>query len=94
MLEKFQTQKDRTANSADELIGMDASPTADHVPDPELEAVQDVATMRFLDQLLAGHKPDEFPDEDEDDSVDADANVQGPDAGTAEFSSYINDQIS
>jgi hypothetical protein len=93
ILEKVQTLKDKVANSADEPIRMDSAPNADHEPDPELEAAQDEATMRLLDQLLAGHNPDEFPNEEEDDLVDIDADVQDMDAGTAGFTRYINDRL-
>ena len=38
---------------------------ADSGPNPEREAAHDQATLQFLDQLLAGHSPDEVLEDDE-----------------------------
>ena len=63
------------------------------MPDPEAEAACDEAAMRLLDQLLAGHNPDEVLEEcDDNDLVNTEADVWDMDAETAGFTTYMNEQ--
>ena len=51
------------------------------MPNPEVEAACDKAAMQLLDQLLAGHNPDEVLEEcDDNDLVDTEADVWDMDA--------------
>ena len=94
MLEQFQKNKDMTiSRTTDELIAREASLRAEPATDPVREKAQDEAAMHFLDQLWAGQNPEEFSEEDENDLVDVDADIQDVDAGTAGFTSYMNDRI-
>ena len=95
MLEKFQKKKDEViSHSAEEPIGINYSHSADSAPNPELEAARDEAAMRVLDQLLAGHNPEEITEEhDDSDVVDTEADVQDMDAGTAGFTNYMNERL-
>jgi hypothetical protein len=95
MLEKVQKKKDTdTHPRSEEPIGNYYSESTGLASDPELEAAQDETAMRLLDQLLAGHNPDEIMEEDDDnDQVDTEADVGDIDAGTAGFTSYMNDRL-
>jgi len=94
MLERFQTTKDEVGpESVKESDGHGNPATSDLAPDPELEATRDAAAMQFLDQLLAGHNPDDIMEEDdENDLVDMEADVQDMDAGTVGFTNYMDNQ--
>jgi hypothetical protein len=95
MLEKFQKQKDQDATpcSTEEPSGINGVEEAGPAPDPEGEAARDATAMQFLDQLLAGHNPDEVMEDDIDDLVDTEADVQDVDAGTAGFTNYMNERL-
>jgi hypothetical protein len=91
MLEKFQMKKDELTPHSSE------DPSEVHVneePDPEFdferEAAQEEAEMQFLDQLFAGHNPDDVIEEDESDLIDTEADVRDMDVGTAGFTDYMN----
>jgi len=95
MLEKFQKKKDEvvaqhTPVAANEMHAHQA----DLEPDLEREAAHDQATLQFLDQLLAGHSPDEVLEDDDDELVDTEADLQDMDAGTAGFTNYMNERSS
>jgi len=64
---------------------------ADSGPNPAREAAHDQATLQFLDQLLAGHNPDEVLENDDNELVDTKADLQDMDAGTAGFTNYIKE---
>jgi len=93
MLEKIQTKKDQVIphNPADPSE-INYTAAADPGPDPQKEAAQDETEMRFLDQLFAGHNPDDVLEEEDSDVVDTEADVQDMDAGTAGFTDYMHDQ--
>jgi hypothetical protein len=92
MLERIQKQKDNApSHNAEEESGTDYAGMADSEPDPEQEAARDEAEMQLLDQLLAGHNPDEIMEEIDGDLVDTEADVRDLDAGTAGFTNYMND---
>jgi hypothetical protein len=93
MLEQFQKQKDELIpQSAEEPSGIDYAQSTDPAPDPEMEAAQDEAAMRFLDDLLAGHNPDEIMEEDDDNDL-VDTEVRDVDAGTTGFTTYMNERL-
>jgi len=92
MLEKFQKKKDEvvaqhTPVAANEMHAHQA----DSGPDPEREATHDQATLQFLDQLLAGHNPDEVLEDDDDELIDTEADLQDVDAGAAGFTNYMKE---
>ena len=60
-------------------------------PNPEREAAHDQATLQFLDQLLAGHNPDEVLEDDNDELIDTKADLQDMDAGTVGFTNYMKE---
>lgn len=92
MLEKFQTKKDRfTSNILEDPSEIHVEDT-DPEPDFEMEAAQDEAEMQFLDQLFAGHNPDDVIEEEDCDLIDTEADVRDMDAGTAGFTNYMNDR--
>ena len=95
MLEKVQKIKDDVeSNSTEELKEMDRGETAESAPDPEREAYHDKIAMEFMDQLFAGHNPDDLMEEDdEEDLVDTEADVQDIDAGMAGFTNYMNERL-
>ena len=95
MLEKFQKKKDEVVAQHTPVAAnkMHAN-QADSEPDPEREAAHDQATLQFLDQLLAGHSPDEVLEDDDDELVDTEADLQDMDAGTAGFTNYMNERSS
>jgi hypothetical protein len=94
MLEKFQKQKDQvTPHSTEEPSGIEVVEADDPAPDPEQEAALDATEIRFLDQLFAGHNPDEIMEDVTDDLVDTEADVQDVDAGTAGFTNYMNERL-
>ena len=72
--------------NAENVSGHDATG-----PDPGLEADQDAATMRLLDQMMAGTAPEEpLDDDDEEEMVDTEADIQDVDAGAPGFADYIH----
>jgi len=87
MLEIFQKKKNEVVIHSTEEEFDDS---ADPAPDPKLEAAHDETEMRFLDQLLAGNNPDEIMEED-DDNLEGD--IRDIDAGTAGFTSYMDEQL-
>jgi hypothetical protein len=94
MLERIQKQKDNApSHNAEEESGTNYAGMADSEPDPEQEAARDEAEMQLLDQLLAGHNPDEIMEEIDGDLVDTEADVRDLDAGTAGFTNYMNDRL-
>lgn len=95
ILENVQKIKDKVvSNRAEEPKGMDYSEYTESAPEPERELHQDEAAMQFLDQLFAGHNPDELmEEEDDEDLVDTEADVQDVDAGTAGFTNYMNERL-
>lgn len=95
MLEKLQKKRDGVIqqHSPAEPSGIHDDEMADPGADPERDAARDEAAMQFLDQLLAGHNPDEELEEDDQEAlVDTEADVQDVDAGTAGFTNYMNDE--
>jgi hypothetical protein len=94
MLEIFQQQKDQvTPHSTEEPSRIDVVEGADPAPDPDVEAVQDANEIRLLDELFAGHNPDDIMEDDIGDLVDTEADVQDVDAGTAGFTNYMNQRL-
>lgn len=95
MLERFQLNKDKDITyRPKDLSGPANSDSADPDPDPDNYARHDNVAMQYLDQMLAGHNPDEMmEDDDEGDRVDTEADVQDMDAGTAGFTSYMNERL-
>src|SRR6266508_4611198 len=84
----------RHSHFSNPFHGINYSHSADSAPNPELEAARDEAAMRVLDQLLAGHNPEEITEEhDDSDVVDTEADVQDMDAGTAGFTNYMNERL-
>jgi hypothetical protein len=49
--------------------------------------------MRFLDQLFAGHNPNDIMEENDTDLVNTEADVQDMDAGTTGFTEYMNEGL-
>jgi hypothetical protein len=96
MLEKLQNRKDDVApHNAEEQGGMEFAIGADPELDPEAESAQEQAEMRMLDQLLAGHNPDEMMEEDyENDVGNTEADIGDMDAGTAGFADYMTERPS
>jgi hypothetical protein len=95
MLEKFQKKKDEVVAQHTPVAANERhAHQADSGPDPEREAAHDQATLQFLDQLLAGHSPDEVLEDDDDELVDTEADLQDMDAGTAGFTNYMNERSS
>jgi len=97
MLEIFQKKKDQVIpqHTPAEPNGTHCDAGADSVPDPEVEAACDEAAMQLLDQLLAGHNPDKVLEEcNDNDLVNIEADVRDMDAGTAGFTTYMNEQPS
>jgi hypothetical protein len=93
MLEKIQTKKDQVIpHSPADPSEINYTGVADPEPDPQKEAVQDESEMRFLDQLFAGHNPDDVMEEEDSDVVDTEADVHDMDAGTAGFTDYMHDR--
>jgi hypothetical protein len=91
MLEKFQMKKDEfTPHSSEDPNDIHVAEDTDPEPDFDREAAQEEAEMQFLDQLFAGHNPDDVIEEDESDLIDTEADVHDMDAGTAGFTDYIN----
>ena len=99
-LEIFQKHKDQVV-AQDRSAEHNAFPTDQnniHEPDSaELahhqanEAANDEVAMRCLDELLAGHNPDEILEEDEDeDGEDTESDLRTMDAGMASCHQYIN----
>jgi len=83
MLEKFQKKKDQVIpqHTPAEPNETHCDAGADSVPDPKAEAACDKAAMRLLDQLLAGHNPDEVLEKcNDDDLVNTEADVWDMDA--------------
>lgn len=91
MLEKIQQKKDKVTPDNPEVLSNIGN--ADPEPDPELDAAQDEAEMRFLDQLFAGHNPDDVMEVEDNDFIDPEADVHDMDAGTAGFTDYMNDRV-
>jgi hypothetical protein len=94
MLEIFQKKKNKVVapSTEEDQTGINYSESTKLAPDPEMEFTRDEAAMQFLDQLLAGHNPDEMMEEDdENDIVDMEADVQDMDAGTSGFTNYMAD---
>jgi hypothetical protein len=93
MLEKFQTKKDEsTQHTAEDASEIHVTEGTDPAPDFEREAAQDEAEMQFLDQLFAGHNPDDVIEEEDGDLIDTEADVRDMDVGTAGFTDYMNDR--
>ena len=47
--------------------------------------------MQFLDELFAGHSPDDMMEDDINAPDDMEADIQDIDAGTAGFTNYMNE---
>jgi hypothetical protein len=93
MLEKLQTKKDEvTFHSHEDASEINVGANADPEPDPEFDALHEETEMQFLDQLFAGHNPDDVMEEDDSDLVNTEADVLDTDAGTAGFTEYMNDR--
>jgi len=91
MLQKIQMKKDAfTPHSSEDPSDIHVSEETDPEPDFDREAAQEEAEMQFLDQLFAGHNPDDVIEEDESDFIDTEADVHDMDAGTAGFTDYMN----
>lgn len=97
VLEMFQQHKDKRDDRNDIQTEPERNqepspdvPEPDHDQNLDREADRDAATMRVLDQLLEGHNPNNFmEEEDPDGQDDADVDVQDRDAGAAGFINYI-----
>src|SRR6266540_694794 len=92
IVEKFQKKKDEVVEQSTP-VALNEMPAhrADSVPDPEMETVNDQAALRFLDQVLAGHNPDEVSEDNKDELFDTEADIQDMDAGTAGFTTYMKE---
>ncbi len=91
MLETFQTKKDEfSPHSSEDPSEIHVTEETNPEPDFEREAAQEEAEMQFLDQLFAGHNPDNIIEEDESDLIDTEADVRDMDVGTAGFTDYMN----
>ena len=81
MLEKFQKKKDEVVEQPTPVAPNEMpAHRADSVSDPEMETTNDQATLRFLDQVLAGHNPDKVSEDNEDELFDTEADIQDMDA--------------
>src|SRR6266545_18497 len=95
IVEKFQKKKDEVVEQSTP-VALNETPAhrANSVPNPEIETANDQAALQFLDQVLAGHNPDEVSEDNEDELFDTKADIQDMDAGTAGFTTYMKEQPS
>ena len=94
MLERLQKRKDGVIRQGSLAMPNipDYDEKGDSVHDTEMEASEDDVAMRFLDQLLAGHTPDDIlEDEDAHAPLNTEADLHDMDAGTAGFTNYMNE---
>jgi hypothetical protein len=88
-LRSLPTNPERVFTGAEELSKINYTRPAEPKLDAQTEAAQDEADMRFLNQLLAGHNPDDVMEDEDIEIVNTEADVHDRDAGTAGFTDYM-----
>ena len=94
MLERIQRKRDGvTIHNAEEPSGIDFDDGPHPDPDPEKDDAENETEMQLLDQLLAGHSPDEVMEDENAELDDVEADIQDRNAISAGFTAYIHEQV-